>query len=132
MKKVFMAAVVVSAFIACNDSATNKQDSTTAAPATTEESKPAAAANPLEDQAIALISKSDCMTCHKVNEKLAGPAYIDVANKYENTEANVNMLVEKVQKGGKGNWGETMMLAHADLSKEDATVMVKYILSLKK
>ena len=29
-----------------------------------------------------LIAKSDCSTCHKEQEKLIGPAFVDVAKKY--------------------------------------------------
>ena len=38
---------------------------------------------------------------------------------------------QKIQKGGSGNWGTVPMAAHADISKEDAVAMVKYILLLK-
>ncbi|HMO62320.1 MAG TPA: cytochrome c class I [Ferruginibacter sp.] len=128
MKKFFISAAVAAVLFSCGASSDSKE-ATAADPA---EAKAAPATNPLEDKALALIGQSDCITCHKINESVTGPAYIDVANKYDNTPANVEMLVEKVLKGGKGNWGEVPMLAHPALSKEDATIMVEYILSLKK
>ena len=78
-----------------------------------------------------LISKSDCFACHKVNEKLLGPSYHDVANKYENTKANVEMLVNKIKAGGSGVWGAIPMSPHPALSDDDAKAMVHYVLSLK-
>ncbi|HXH98755.1 MAG TPA: c-type cytochrome [Sphingobacteriaceae bacterium] len=78
-----------------------------------------------------LISKSDCISCHKDHEKLVGPAYAAVAAKYEATDTNIAMLVGKVISGGKGVWGEVPMTPHPALSKDDATEMVKYVLSLK-
>jgi len=54
-----------------------------------------------------------------------------VGQKYEATEANINTLAEKVQKGGSGNWGQVPMAGHPNISKEDAVLMVKYVLSLK-
>ena len=42
------------------------------------------------------------------------------------------MLAQKIIEGGKGNWGDIPMTAHAEMSKENAQKMVKYILSLKK
>jgi len=66
-----------------------------------------------------------------VDEKLTGPPYRDVANKYENTDANVKMLAEKIIKGGTGNWGTVPMTPHAALSEADAEQMVKYILLLR-
>ena len=78
-----------------------------------------------------LITKLDCLGCHKINETSVGPAYSLIGQKYENTEANITMLVEKIQKGGSGHWGTVPMAAHSTLSKEDATILVKYIMLLK-
>ena len=80
----------------------------------------------------ALIEGSDCRTCHKDDAKLIGPAYQDVAKKYESNEKNVKMLAEKILKGGQGNWGEIPMAGHPNLSIDDASAMVEYILSMKK
>lgn len=78
-----------------------------------------------------LISKSDCFACHKANEKLLGPSYHDVANKYEHTKANVEMLINKIKTGGSGVWGAIPMSPHPALSDDDTRAMVQYILSLK-
>jgi cytochrome c len=83
------------------------------------------------DKAIQLIATSDCLTCHKVDEKVTGPAYRDVAKKYEATDANIEMLAGKVIKGGSGVWGQIPMTPHDSLSVDDAKTMVKYILALK-
>lgn len=100
---------------------------TTTAPA---EQKPAAApASTAKGEQ--LISKSDCLACHKVNEKLVGPAYTAVATKYSDTEANLNYLAGKIISGGAGVWGEIPMTPHPAISKDDAKEMARYILSLK-
>jgi cytochrome c len=103
---------------------------------TTTPAAPAASADVTENPdyvaGLELIAKSDCLTCHKVDDKVIGPAYREVANKYPNDEKNINMLVDKVIKGGSGNWGPIAMTPHPNLSREDATKMVKYILLLKK
>ena len=78
-----------------------------------------------------LIAKSDCLTCHKVGEKLIGPSYKDVAAKYESNDENIAMLAGKIIKGGQGVWGQIPMTAHQQLSEADAKQMVKYILLLK-
>lgn len=87
--------------------------------------------NPDFEKGLNLIVKSDCLGCHKTNEVSVGPAYNLIGKKYENTEANINLLAEKVQNGGSGNWGQVPMAAHPNISKEDAVAMVKYILLLK-
>lgn len=79
-----------------------------------------------------LIAKSDCYSCHKINQKLVGPAYSDVAKRYKNQAAAVNSLVNKILKGGAGNWGQVPMTPHPQLSKKDAAKMVQFILSLRK
>ncbi len=77
-----------------------------------------------------LIEQNDCKTCHAVDSKVNGPSYIDIANRYYGSEFAVQNLSEKVIKGGAGNWGETAMSAHPNLSKSQAEDIVKYILSL--
>lgn len=78
-----------------------------------------------------LISKSDCFACHKIQDKLVGPSYKDVANKYENTKANLDYLVNKVKTGGSGVWGAVPMSPHPALADDDARAMITYVLSLK-
>src|SRR5258705_4890574 len=84
--------------------------------------------NPDYKAGFALISKSDCLTCHKVDEKLTGPSYRDVANKYAGLpDTIVTHLAGKVISGGSGVWGEIIMLPHPAISQADAEAMVKYI-----
>src|SRR3954469_16983319 len=58
------------------------------------------------EKGLALVAQSDCLTCHKINEKLTGPAYKDVANRYQPTDAVIDSLSTKIIKGGAGNWGQ--------------------------
>jgi cytochrome c len=81
-------------------------------------------------QGQALVDGSDCKTCHHPTNKIVGPSHTDVAKKYEFTKANVNLLADKIIKGGSGVWGDVPMTAHADLSKGDAEKMAMYVLSL--
>ena len=73
------------------------------------------------------------MTCHQIDEKLTGPPYREVANKYAGmSDTIVTHLAKKVLTGGNGVWGEIFMTPHPDVSQADAETMVKYILLLKK
>ncbi len=138
MKKIIPALSFAFFMIACGGSGTEnkteeKKDAAATEPAK-EAEKPAvgvASDNPDYQKGLELIAKSDCLTCHKVDEKNIGPAYRDVANKYEATPANISMLAEKVIKGGQGVWGTVPMTPHPALSKADAEQMVKYILLLR-
>ena len=81
---------------------------------------------------LTLISKSDCLACHKNEQKVVGPAYVDVAKKYEFNDKNVAYLAGKIINGGAGVWGEIPMPPHADISQSDAKEMARYVLSLRK
>jgi cytochrome c len=79
----------------------------------------------------ALFLKLDCLTCHKMDVKLVGPAYYDVIKKYPPTEANYTLLANKVIAGGSGVWGQIPMAPHPNLTVDDAKKIIKYILSIK-
>ena len=74
-----------------------------------------------------LATKSGCMACHAVDKKLVGPAYQEVAKKYK--AADEAMLVEKVKKGGEGNWGQIPMPPNDKVKDEDLKTLVKWILA---
>jgi cytochrome c len=86
-------------------------------------------AGSLIEQGNLLINGSDCRTCHNEGVKTVGPAYLDVAKKYEFTQANVEILAGKIIKEG-AVYGTVPMTPHPDLMPEDAEKMVHYILSL--
>jgi cytochrome c len=130
MKKVLGLMMAVVVFAACGgnkETKTEEASATTAAASTNDLSS-----NPDYTKGLALVAGSDCLTCHKTSEKNIGPAYKDVAAKYENNEENVKMLATKIIKGGSGVWGAIPMTPHPQVKPEDAEAMVKYVLLLKK
>lgn len=136
MKKFFFILSVAAVAYACGNqdsSASGKADSsaTASTPAHEEPAVKDVTENPDYVAGVELIAKSDCLTCHKVDEKLVGPAYRDVANKYASDPQTISMLADKVIKGGAGVWGPVPMTPHPTLSKADAEQMVKYVLLLK-
>jgi cytochrome c len=133
MKKYLMPFSLLILLAACGSN--DNQNSTSGNKDSTAAEKPAAAnditANPDYQKGLALIAQSDCLTCHKISEKLTGPAYQDVANKYAGSDTAVSYLVNKIIKGGKGVWGTVPMTGHPLLAEADVQQMVKYILLLK-
>ena len=123
MKKYFVTIALLAIIAACNNDV--KKEPVAAKPAED------LSANPDYQKGLDLIAKSNCLTCHKISEKLVGPAYRDVANKYTADAATISLLADKVIKGGTGVWGQIPMLPHPEISKPDAEQMVKYILLLK-
>ena len=77
-----------------------------------------------------LIDKSDCKSCHAKNKKVNGPSYIEIANRYRGDDFAARDLSKKIIKGGAGEWGQTVMSAHPQLTEEETTEMALYILSL--
>ena len=53
-----------------------------------------------------LAKASGCLACHSVEKKVVGPAWQDVANKYKGDAGAKAALIDKIKKGGKGNWTE--------------------------
>lgn len=76
-----------------------------------------------------LAKKSNCMSCHTVEKKLVGPAYVDVAKKYAGDKDAVKALAAKVKAGSKGVWGQIPMPPNATLKDADAETLVKWILA---
>ncbi|GLR18716.1 PQQ-dependent sugar dehydrogenase [Portibacter lacus] len=83
----------------------------------------------VKPEGLRIIEASDCKACHAMDEKVNGPAYKDIANKY--TSKDKNKLIGSVIKGSSGVWGETMMSAHPQLSLEEVGKIIDYILSLR-
>ena len=78
-----------------------------------------------------LIRSSDCLVCHDQTNQIIGPSFSAISKKYAEGKANVNLLASKIIEGGSGNWGNTPMQAHPNVTKEDAEEMIHFILSFK-
>jgi cytochrome c len=103
------------------------------APAPSEQAAPAGGAAPTAMDAEAEMKKSDCFACHAVDKKLVGPAYSWIAYRYKGDKAAVQTLMDKVKKGGAGNWnaytGGAPMTPHPQLSDDQLKAMVEWVLS---
>jgi cytochrome c len=89
----------------------------------------AAGAAKADDAAKALAQKNGCMACHAEDKKLVGPSMKDIAAKYKGQADASAKLVEKVKKGGAGNWGQIPMPPHPHLKDEDLKKMVGWYLA---
>ena len=79
----------------------------------------------LGQDATKLIQASDCSSCHAVDRQVVGPAYSDVAKRYNGQADAVDKLSAKIRDGGGG------MTPHPDLSEPQRTEIAKWILSQK-
>jgi cytochrome c len=78
-----------------------------------------------------LAKAKNCASCHSADKGILGPSYQAVAQKYVNDKNAVSKLTEKVIAGGMGVWGKIPMPANPQVSKDEAEVLVKWILSQK-
>ncbi|CAD5372435.1 Cytochrome c-552 [Rubrivivax sp. A210] len=81
----------------------------------------------------ALAEKAGCGACHKVDVKLVGPSYKDVAAKYKTRSDAVPYLSTRVRQGGPGNWGVVPMMANdvSRISDADLKSLIEWILKTK-
>ena len=77
-----------------------------------------------------LIMASDCKTCHQVLGYASIPSFMEISEKYWDNKNAIGFLANKIITGGSGVWGQQVMSAHPQINKEDATEIVKYILSV--
>ena len=77
------------------------------------------------------MEKSDCMTCHEVDQRTVGPAFQEIAQKYPKEKTAIEYLIRKVQQGGSGVWGSAAMNPHPNLPEKEIREMLNYIFSLK-
>lgn len=85
-------------------------------------------------QLLALAKKSGCLACHSIDKKVVGPAWKDVGNRYRGKADAREQLVEKISKGGKGNWtditgGVPMPPYFPRVTRENIEKLVDFILS---
>ena len=128
MKRIIITSFTLLALISCNsgDSGKEKGKETPAAVDITQA--------PEYKEGLQLVVANGCPTCHHVDDKVTGPSYREVANKYggEPVGKIVPELAKKIIEGGSGVWGNVPMIAHPAVSQADAEKMIKYILLLKK
>ena len=111
-----------------------------------DEAKPAAGASGASAAAVAadpaspavdavaaqtLATKHACMACHKVDAKLIGPGFKEIAAKYKGDKTAEAKLVDKVKKGGSGVWGSVPMPPHPQVPDAEIKTVVQWVLSLK-
>lgn len=82
-----------------------------------------AAAADTDPIALAKQFGGDCPTCHAVDLKVVGPPWRSVANRYRGKKNILPKLIDKVIKGGNGNWnavtGGIAMTPHPSIPTRD-------------
>ena len=77
----------------------------------------------------ALFKNENCSACHAPNAKLVGPSIADITSKYKGQSGAQEKLMAKVKSGGSGVWGAIPMPPQAQLSDEDRSILVRWMLT---
>lgn len=129
MKKTIFVLASLAVLVACGGGGEKTKDGETKKEETTGTTD--ITQHPDYQKGLQIAANSDCATCHMINEKNIGPAWVDVANKYAGQDTAVAYLAKKIIEGGAGVWGETPMASHPTFTQADAEAVAKYVLLLK-
>ena len=80
----------------------------------------------------ALVVAQRCVACHHETDALLGPPYRAIAARHSaRKDVMVDVLAEKIIRGGAGNWGVVPMVPNDHVSREEARAMARWILDLQ-
>jgi cytochrome c len=92
---------------------------------------PASATDLLEGKELA--RKNLCIGCHAEKQKVVGPAFVEIANRYDNSPQSYSYLMNKIKNGGVGVWGAIPMPANKNnITDEEIRIVVNWIFGMKK
>ena len=79
----------------------------------------------------ALLQANGCLSCHATAEKVVGPAFLSIADKYRNDKDAAASLVQSIQNGSKGKWGRVPMPPHSSISQDDLKALARHVQAMK-
>uniref|UniRef100_UPI00359440E3 PQQ-dependent sugar dehydrogenase n=1 Tax=Pricia sp. TaxID=2268138 RepID=UPI00359440E3 len=83
-------------------------------------------------QAKSLITENNCIACHRTDEQLVGPSFMDIAQRYKEDTAVFEKLSSSIIEGSSGKWegAATPMPPHPMLTETEILPIIDYILDL--
>ena len=76
----------------------------------------------------ALLSSYGCISCHGTTNKIVGPAFNAVRDKYRGDAGASTYLATKIKAGGSGVWGAIPMPPQPDVKDAEVKTIVQWIL----
>ncbi len=83
-------------------------------------------------QAQSLITKNNCIACHRIDAPLVGPSFMDIAQRYKENTAVFEELSGSIIEGSSGKWAGVAipMPPNPMLTKTETVPIINYILDL--
>ena len=78
-----------------------------------------------------LLDTHACNACHALDQKLIGPAFREVANRYAGDAGAAARLAAKIRAGGGGGWGDGPMPGNTALQEREIARLVEWVLGRK-
>jgi cytochrome c len=88
-------------------------------------------ASPDLAKATELAKASGCYSCHANDDKVVGPSFKTIANKYATEAGAAATLAQSIQNGSRGKWGRVPMPPHGSLSGDDLRTLGAWVLTFK-
>ncbi|GMT50117.1 MAG: hypothetical protein IEMM0008_1656 [bacterium] len=62
-----------------------------------------------------LVQSKRCIYCHDMRQKLLGPSFIDIKERYKDKPEGKKLLMKGLLEGSKGKWGDIAMAPQSNL-----------------
>jgi cytochrome c len=76
----------------------------------------------------ALAKQHACMGCHSISEKVVGPAFKEIAKRYESVAGSEAILMAAIRNGSINQWGKIAMPGNDKLTEAQARSLAAYVL----
>ena len=74
-----------------------------------------------------VLSRRACLGCHKVDKKLIGPSYLEIAKRFDNSSD----IVDRIRNPKPDNWPGYPPMVGIPVSDEEGELLASWILSLR-
>lgn len=85
----------------------------------------------LSGDIVDLAKTTGCYSCHANAEKVVGPSFAAIAEKYKDDKDAVANLVQSIQNGSRGKWGRVPMPPHSSLSAAELKALSEWVMTVR-
>ena len=78
-----------------------------------------------------LVQKYGCTGCHQADQKVVGPSWSSIRDKYKDGSVTADQLAKTIRSGSSKRWGSVPMPPQANVSETDALIIASWILGAK-
>lgn len=76
-----------------------------------------------------LLSNNACLGCHAMTQKIVGPAYHDVAERYRKNPKALEIVMANIKAGGANKWSTAPMPPFLALTDAELKALAQFVLS---